>query len=191
MSRCPRVFPPGLSVHVVKRGNNRGHIFQRNADYEVFLALIRRAVRRHPVALHAYVLMTNHFHLLVTPAAATALPGIMKEINGAYTRYYNREHQRIGTMWSGRYRGIVIEDDRYWLTCLRYIEQNPVRAGIVPSAADYRWSSHQAHATGHWPDWLTPHVLYQALGRTPGERQTAYRCTCASTLPADHVQLLR
>ena len=191
VSRQPRVFLPGLSLHVMKRGNNRGPIFQDDADYAVFLGLLRKAVRAHPIALHAYVLMTNHYHLLVTPGTSTGLPLLMKELNGAYTSYYNREYQRIGTIWSGRYRGIVIQDERYWLTCLRYIEQNPVRARLTRTAAEYRWSSYAAHADGRWTAWLQSHAIYEGLGPTPEERQKAYRCICESSLPADHLQFLR
>jgi putative transposase len=175
----------------MQRGNNRMPIFQSDTDYQVFIALLRRSIRQQPVALHAYVLMPNHFHLLVTPETADALARLMKALDGTYVLYYNRQHQRIGTLWNGRYRGILIEDERYWLTCLRYIEQNPVRAGIVRQPDGYRWSSYQAHAFGHWPDFLTAHALYQGLGCTAVERQLAYRHLSGLPLPQDHVSILR
>jgi len=175
----------------MKRGNNRNRVFQQDEDYEVFLGLLRNAVNQRPVALHAYVLMTNHFHLLMTPESTVAVPDVMKQLVSAYTRYFNREYQRIGTIWNGRYRGIPIQDERYWLTCLRYVELNPVRAGIVRAPNDYPWSSYSAHANGIWPHWLTPHPLYQALGSTAHWRQMAYRAICEAPLPADHLQFLR
>jgi len=191
MARRRRLYVAGLSLHVIQRGNNRMPIFQRDTDYEVFLALLRRGVRQHPVALHAFVLMPNHFHLLVTPTTADGLPAFMKALDGTYVVYYNRRHQRIGTLWNGRYRGILIEDERYWLTCLRYIEQNPVRAGIVRQPDVYRWSSYQAHAFGRWPEWLTPHDIYQSLGNTTQGRELAYRHLSGLPLPDDHLSILR
>jgi putative transposase len=191
MPRRPRLFVPGLSLHVIKRGINRTIVCQRKADYEVLLELLRRALGCHAVSLHAYALMNNHFHLLVTPEETNALPRFMKEVNGAYTRYFNSQYQRMGTLWNGRYRAIAIGDERYWMTCLRYVELNPVRAGIVGNADAYAWSSYAAHAHGRRPGWLTPHPLYQALGRTDGERQAAYRSICGTPLPEDHVQFLR
>jgi putative transposase len=191
MPRAPRVFVDGLSLHVIQRGNNRTDVFRQEADYHVFLALLQKYLQRRSVNLHAYVLMTNHFHLLLTPKNAEALPTLMRDLDSAYVLYFNRRHQRIGTLWNGRYRGIHIEDERYWLTCLRYIELNPVRAGMTRSPAAYRWSSHTAHADGHWPEWLTPHPLYEQLGDSPEARQNAYREICALPLPQDHVQLLR
>ena len=175
----------------MKRGNNRNRVFQRDEDYEVFLGLLRKAIDQQPVVLHAYVLMTNHFHLVMTPESPAAIPDAIKEVAGGYTRYFNRVYQRIGTIWNGRYRGIPIQDERYWLTCVRYVELNPVRAGIVRQADEYRWSSYSAHAHGAWPAWLTPHPLYEALGGTAQWRQTAYRAICEAPLPADHLQFLR
>jgi len=113
----------------------------------------------------------------------------MKALDGTYVVYYNRRHQRIGTLWNGRYRGILIEDARYWLTCLRYIEQNPVRAGIVVLPEQYRWSSYRAHAFGDGPDWLASHPVFERLGANDEERRTAYRALCA--IPVDTGQAVR
>jgi len=175
MARRKRLFIPRLSVHVIQRGNNRVAIFSDHADYEVFLAFLRTAAQRNGVAVHGYALMTNHSHLIVTPADARALPQTMKELGGRYVQYYNRKHQRIGTLWNGRYRDLPIDDERYWLTCLRYVEQNPLRAAMVRSPEAYPWSSYRVHAMGEDPDWLELHHVYLALGRDSGERQTAYR----------------
>ena len=189
MARRKRLFIPGLSVHVIQRGNNRVAIFGDQADYEVFLAFLRTAARRHRVAVHGYVLMTNHSHLIVTPADALALPQTMKELGGRYVQYYNRKHQRIGTLWNGRYRDLPIDDERYWLTCLRYVEQNPLRAQMVRSPEAYAWSSYRVHAMGEDPDWLELHHVYLALGRDSQERQAAYRALFrAPVSEADAVQ---
>ena len=176
MPRPRRAFSPGVSAHVIQRGNNRSAIFAGRPDYEVFLDLLRTAAGRHTVSVHAYALMTNHYHLLVTPDTSHGLPLMMKALNGNYVRYYNRHHQRVGTLWNGRYRGIPIGDERYWLTCLTYIEQNPARAGMTRDLATYPWSSYRFHATDQTgSDWLTPHAIYQSLGRGERERRAAYR----------------
>ena len=153
--------------------------------------MLRRAVRRNPVSVHAYVLMSNHFHLLATPHTADGLPLFMKDLDSSYVYYHNREHQRIGTLWNGRYRGIPIENVTYLLTCLRYIELNPVRAGMVRVPDAYRWSSYAAHAFGRWPEWLTAHRVYEELGTTAQARQIIYRHLCGVPLPNDHLSLLR
>jgi putative transposase len=191
MPRKTRIFVQSLSLHVIHRGHNRDNVFQDSADCEMFLGLLRRTVGRHDVELHAYTVMTNHYHLLVTPGQADALPLAMKDLNSSYTRYCNARYGRVGTIWTGRYRGLLIDDERYWLTCLRYIEQNPVRAGMVACSEDYPWCSYAAHALGRWPSWLTPHAIYQQLGATELERQTAYRHICSERIPDDQVMLLR
>lgn len=182
MPRQPRIFIPGLSLHVIQRGNNRIQIFHTATDYEWFLALIRSAAADHGVDIHGYVLMTTHYHLIATPGHERALSLTMHEVDGMYAKYFNREHARIGTLWNGRYRGLAIRDERYWLTCLRYIEQNPVRAHMVSSPEAYRWSSYHVHASGAPSDWLAPHHLYLSLGPTPEHRQAAYKALCATPL---------
>jgi putative transposase len=150
-------------------------IYRGLPDYETFLAFMTHAMASNGVAVHAFALMTNHFHFIATPTDPDSIPLAMKELGERYTRYYNRKYQRIGTPWSGRYMGKPIDDGRYWLTCLRYVEENPVRAGLVSGPDSYRWSSYSAHAWGAWPEWLTPHPVYLALGRSADERQLAYR----------------
>src|SRR5438045_7710422 len=154
MPRQRRVYEPGLSLHVIQRGNNGGDIFAATADYLRLLTLIGDASRRERVDIHGFVLMTTHFHLLVTTQGEKTLARFMQRVNGQYAQYYNRQHGRIGTVWNGRYRGILMRDERQWLTCLRYIDQNPVRAHMVETADRYRWSSYLAHASGgSWPGW--------------------------------------
>jgi putative transposase len=191
MSRPRRFFIPDISVHVIQRGNNRIAIFREHRDYRSFLAFLEWEAAEYHVRIHAFVLMTNHFHLIVTPTTVEGLPQMMKEIGGRYVSYYNRKYDRIGTLWNGRYRGLLIDDERYWLTCLRYVEQNPVRAGMVSRPEQYMWSSYSAHALGDWPTWLNPHAVYLALGRNAEERQLAYRNLCGALLEDDQLMMIR
>ena len=177
--RTRRIYVPGLSAHVFQRGHNRGAIFDEPFDYDYFLALVRHSARLYGTEVHAFALMHNHYHLIATPGNAKALPSTMKAIDCGYTKYYNRKHGRMGTLWNARYRAKLIHDEAYWLTCLRYVEHNPVNAGIVGTAAQYRWTSYRVHAHGVFSDWLVPHRVYQELGKTPAERQQAYRAISA------------
>jgi putative transposase len=190
MGRQSRIYVPDVSIHVIQRGNNGVALYRCNADYEIFLALLARAVRRR-ARVHAYVLMTNHFHLLVTPDEAGALSAMMRELDLRYTKYINGMYGRSGTLWNGRFRSFLIDSERYWLACLRYIEQNPLRAGLAERPELYRWSSHAAHGFGQWPEWLMPHPIYLALGPTPDARQAAYRSICAVPLTAEQLVLSR
>jgi len=166
-------------------------IFERSSDYEYFLELVRRYARNFSVAVHGFTLMTTHYHLIVTPTSEHGLPRMMKAVDGGYVRYYNKRTDRVGTLWNGRYRGLHIEDERYWLTCLRYVEQNPVRAGMVDTPEAYTWSSYSAHAFGRWPAWLTPHVAYQSLGANDADRQRAYRALCGQPVDRNDALLPR
>ena len=175
MARRLRVYVPGAAVHVIQRGNNRGPIFFDNDDYETFLAFLRESAATRGTSVHGFGLMQNHYHLIVTPQHRTALPRTIQHFGGRYVQYYNKRHKRTGTLWDGRYRDPVVADDRYFFTCLRYIERNPVKAQIVSNPEDYRWSSYRVHAYGERSDWLVPHPLYLALGKNAKERQAAYR----------------
>jgi putative transposase len=177
-----RICPPEICVHVIRRGNNRTPIFSDDADRELFLALLEVTSTRRNVDIHAYALMTTHYHLMVTPRRELALPHMMRDLGREYVRRYNRKHGRIGTLWTGSYRSIPIHDERYWLTCLRYVEQNPVRAQMVSTPGDYQWSSFWFHGLGKPHGWLTPHPVYEGLGGTPEDRQTAYRAICGTAL---------
>ena len=179
MARPSRLYIPGVSLHVINRGINRAPIFGEDIDYEWFLALLERAAASHGVSVHTYALMTNHFHLMLTPGSAVALPRTMKEVGHRYVRYYNRKYERMGTLWNSRYRAIPILDETYWLTCLRYIEQNPARAHMVAEPGDYPWSTYDIHALGRTPGWIVLHNAYLALGADPPQRQEAYRALCA------------
>jgi REP-associated tyrosine transposase len=182
MKRTRRVYLPDISLHVIRRGNNRASIFADETDYEFILALLEFTSARSGVDVHGYGMMTNHYHLIVTPRSAAALPQMMRDLGREYVLRYNKKYGRIGTLWAGRHRALPITDERYWLTCLRYIEQNPVRAKMVTHPGDYKWSSYRANGTGESVPWLTPHPVYLALGSTPEERQTAYRAICGEAL---------
>jgi putative transposase len=174
MARLPRLTVPGYPHHIIQRGNNRQPIFADRADYELLLGLIDEHARKQQVAIHAYVLMSNHFHLLATPETAAGIPQMMQAIGRRYVRNYNLRYARSGTLWEGRYRSTLIQAERYLLACMVYIDLNPVRAGMVADPAEYAWSSHQ-HYIGRRADRLvTPHALYWELGNTPFARDQAY-----------------
>jgi putative transposase len=174
MSRLPRLTLPGHPHHVIQRGNNRQAIFAAVGDYQMMLDLLDENARKFGVAIHAYVLMGNHFHLLATPQTADGLPQMMQSVGRRYVRYFNDRQKRSGTLWEGRYRSTLIQAERYLLACMAYIDLNPVRAGMVELARDYAWSSH-AHYIGLRVDKLvTPHPVFWDLGNTPFAREAAY-----------------
>jgi putative transposase len=182
MPRPFRIYVEGLSVHVMHRGINRMPIFDEEDDYRVFLRIVRYGARLEGVDVHAFALMTNHYHLQVTPRHAVALPRAMKRVNNDYSRYYNKKHRRTGTIWNHRPRRVLIEDECQWLTCLRYIEQNPVRAGLVSQPQEYPWTSYRVHALGEPTSWLALHPVYLSLGASPCARQAAYAAMCSTPL---------
>ena len=174
MARLPRLTLPGYPHHVIQRGNNRQPIFASVADHQVLLDLLDENAKKFNVALHAYVLMSNHFHLLATPATTDGLPQMMQAVGRRYVRYFNDSQKRTGTLWEGRYKSTLIQTDRYLLACMAYMDLNPVRAGLVPGPQDYPWSSY-GHFTGQRIDKLvTPHPLVWELGNTPFAREAAY-----------------
>jgi putative transposase len=174
MARLPRLTVPGYPHHVIQRGNNRQLIFTSSADDDYFLDLLDENARKFGVAIHAYVLMGNHFHLLATPQTDTALPQMMQAIGRRYVRYFNDAQQRSGTLWEGRYKSTLIQADRYLLACMVYIDLNPVRAGLATQARDYPWSSHGHYIGVKIDKLITPHPLYWELGNTPFAREAAY-----------------
>ncbi len=174
MARLPRLTVPGYPHHVIQRGNNRQAIFVDDEDRRYMLNLLWEHASACGVAIHAYVLMDNHLHLLATPGTAEGLPRLMQSVGRRYVRHFNDRHGRTGTLWEGRYRSTVVETDRYLLACMAYIDLNPVRAGMVGQARDFPWSSH-AHYIGQRTDRLiTPHPLFWSLGNTPFAREAAY-----------------
>ena len=174
MARLPRLTVPGYPHHIIQRGNNRQAIFSSTADYQMLLALLDENAQKFGVALHAYVLMGNHFHLLATPTTEEGLPRMMQAVGRRYVRYFNDSQGRSGTLWEGRYRSTVIDTGRYLLACMVYIDLNPVRAGLVKEAAAYPWSSHARYVGLRTDKMVTPHALFWALGNTPFSREAAY-----------------
>jgi putative transposase len=174
MARLPRLTLPGYPHHVIQRGNNRQAIFKTPADYQHLLNLMEENAKKFGVDVHAYVLMTNHFHLLATPQTDTSLPQMMQAVGRSYVRYFNDLQIRTGSLWDGRYRSTLIQTDRYLLTCMAYIDLNPVRAGVVSAALDYPWSSHGFYVGTRSDKLITPHALFWDLANTPFGREAAY-----------------
>src|SRR4051812_10432636 len=174
MARLPRLTLPGYPHHIVQRGNNRQAIFAGSADYEALISLLQEYGSKFNVAIHSYVLMSNHFHLLATPQTEDGVPQLLQALGRSYVRIFNKRQGRTGTLWEGRYKSTLIQAERYLLACMVYIDLNPVRAGMVANPADYRWCSY-LHYTGRRVDKLvTPHPLYWELGNTPFAREQAY-----------------
>jgi len=191
MPRLPRFFVPDLPLHVIQRGNDRTPIFGGPDDLAFYRRCLAHAACDRAVAIHAYVLMTNHVHLLVTPSCATSVPKMMQSIGRIYVQYFNREYRRTGTLWEGRYKAAIVDDEQYLLTCMRYIELNPVRARMVPTPGEFRWSSYRANACGAADDLVTPHVIYRRLGPSPEVRQAAYREFFRSAIPEGDLANIR
>lgn len=175
MARPPRLVVPGYPHHLIQRGNNRQPIFLDDVDRRQFLDALREVSRTHGVAVHAYVLMGNHVHLLATPEDADGLSRMMQSLGRRYVAWFNHRHQRTGTLWEGRFKLSVVDSDAYFLSCQRYIELNPHRAGLASGWLDHPWSS-LAHHIGGPPDPLVlDHPAYWQLGNTPFEREAAYK----------------
>lgn len=174
MPRKPRFYVPGVAVHVVQRGNNRQAVYFDEQDYRHYLGWLKEGADRYGCAVHGYVLMTNHVHLLVTPCERESLVRMVQYLGRCYVMYVNHAYGRSGTLWEGRYKGSLVSEDEYLLACYRYIEMNPLRAGMVSTPDEYPWSSHRANALGMEDVVVKPHKRYLALGRTPAERQAAY-----------------
>lgn len=174
MARLPRLTVPGYPHHIIQRGNNRQAIFSDTADYELLLSLIDEHARKQQVAVHGYVLMSNHFHLLATPETVEGIPQMMQSVGRRYVRNYNLRHARTGTLWEGRYKSTLIQAERHLLACMVYMDLNPVRAAMVADPADYPWSSHHHYIGRRTDKLITPHPLYWNLGNTPFARDGAY-----------------
>ena len=191
MARQGRFYLPGQALHLIQRGNNRQAIFRDDEDCRTYLSWLAEAASVSRCTIHAYVLMTNHVHLLVTPENADSVPRMMQLLGRRYVRYFNTANHRTGTLWEGRYRAAPIDTDAYFLLCCRYIELNPVRAKMVTRPRDYRWSSYRTHAHGIDDPVLTTHPLYGALGRSQAERQAFYRGLFREALDKDFIDELR
>ncbi len=175
MPRRARLILPNITVHVIQRGNNRQACFYHETDYQNYLDWLHESALDSNCLIHAYVLMTNHVHLLITPNRAEGLGIMMKRLGQRYVQYVNRTYKRSGTLWEGRYKSCLVSEESYVLGCYRYIELNPVRADMVNHPADYRWSSYRVNAQGEPTRTIAPHELYLGLGQDSASRSTAYR----------------
>lgn len=175
MPRRPRLDLAGVPQHIIQRGNDRQPCFFTDADYLCYLAELREISLREDCRIHAYVLMTNHVHLLATPHATGQVARMMQALGRRYVRYVNDRHHRTGTLWEGRYKACLVDSDNYLLRCCRYIELNPVRAHMVAAPSDYPWSSFACNALGKDESLVRPHVSYLALDRHPDTRRARYR----------------
>jgi putative transposase len=175
VARLPRLTLAGYPHHIIQRGNDRQAIFADDIDRERYLAILQAAVASHAIAVHAYVLMPNHAHLLITPTEDAAIGRALQTHGRQYVRWFNDRHGRTGGLFEGRYRSAVVEADRYLLACMRYIELNPVRAGLASDPTQFPWSSHRHHIGMRTDALVSDHSVFWALGNTPFERQAAYR----------------
>ncbi len=175
MARLRRITIPAYPQHIIQRGNNRAASFFADDDYRFFLECLRQAKVKCHCRIDAYVLMTNHFHLLVEPAEAGGLGRFMQSVGRRYVRYVNETYGRTGTLWEGRFKSAAVSRDEYLIACSRYIELNPVRACLVKHPRDYRWSSYRSRALGISDRLLDVDPWYEGLGLTADERQDKYR----------------
>ena len=175
MPRRPRLALPNVPLHIIQRGNNRQACFFAEEDYRFYLDWLREYADKAGCRIHAYVLMTNHVHLLISAERPESPGALMKALGQRYVQYVNRTYRRSGTLWEGRFRSCLTQEDGYLLTCQRYIELNPVRADMVEHPAEYRWSSYLGNAQGEPDALLKPHAMYLALGRDEASRAAAYR----------------
>lgn len=175
MPRQPRLILPDVPVHVIQRGNNRQACFYADEDYLFYLDHLAKQSEKAGCAIHAYCLMTNHVHLLLTPRNAESAGLMMKGLGQRYVQYINRTYRRSGTLWEGRFKSCITREESYVLACYRYIELNPVRAGMVEHPAEYRWSSYRCNAQGEPSSFLFKHSVYEGLGSSSISRAIAYR----------------
>jgi putative transposase len=194
MARLPRYVIPGQPQHIIQRGNNRQPIFAADADYQFFRDALVEAAAKHGLEIHAYVWMTNHIHLLATPKFNDSISKVFQSVGRRYVQYFNFTYKRSGTLWEGRYRATVVDSEHYLLTLMRYIELNPVRAGMVATPQGYPWSSYWRNALGEGgpnADWLSSHEEYMRLGLDDLARQEAYRALFVSAIDQGDLAAIR
>jgi putative transposase len=182
---------PGFALHIVQRGINRNPCFLEAGDFAVYLTFLGTFALRFACPVHAYCLMTNHVHLLVTPSAMDSCALLMKNLGQCYVQWLNHRLGRSGTLWEGRFHSCMVNSDAYALACYRYIELNPVRAKMVAVPTEYRWSSYSHNACGTPSELITPHIAYEALGDDPGLRARSYRELCCDPLSASAIDEIR
>jgi putative transposase len=191
MPRRSRIIVPGTPLHIIQRGNNRQACFFAEEDYLVYLVWLKEYAKRTECSVHAYVLMSNHVHLLLTPKKSDSAGRVMKSLGQRYVQYINRTYKRSGTLWEGRFRSCIIQPEEHLFVCQQYIEMNPVRAGLVKHPSEYRWSSYQVNGQGEKSALIDHHLLYHDLGRTSQERQRAYRELFRDELESGEIDKIR
>ncbi len=191
MPRKPSFYMPGVPVHIVQRGNNKNAIFFDEIDYAAYLEWLKEALKRYDCQLYAYVSMTNHVHLLVTPNTKESISRMMQYVGRRYVPYINHQYNRTGTLWEGRYKSSLVQEEPYLLACMRYIELNPVRAKMVKTASDYQWSSYHFNALGQEDELMTEHPLYLSLGQNELSRKKAYRSLFSKHMADDQTEEIR
>ncbi|ODS23232.1 transposase [Candidatus Endobugula sertula] len=191
MARLPRFCPAGLAQHIVQRGNNRSVCFASKEDFAAYAHWLDKYSTKFKVAIHAWVFMTNHVHLLATPSTDDGIQLMMQSLGRRYVQYFNFAYRRSGTLWEGRYKSSLVDTENYLLVCYRYIELNPVRATMVDDPADYSWSSYRCNALGVGSSLCTPHDNYLSLGKAEAERLYNYRELFKSRLDGPLVDDIR
>jgi putative transposase len=191
MPRQPRLDLAGVPQHIVQRGNDRQPCFFQDIDRVRYLDELREICMRESCAVHAYVLMTNHVHLLITPSAQGQVTRVMQSLGRRYVRYVNDRYRRTGTLWEGRYKACLVDSESYLLRCYRYIELNPLRARMVNHPANYPWSSFACNALGVADPLIRPHSSYLNLGGNADERCSAYRALVEQAITPDELDHIR
>ena len=191
MARLARLNIANVPQHIIQRGNNRQAVFFCDDDYLVYLNKLKEYAEKYGVAIHAFVLMTNHVHILATPSSETGVSKLMQSLGRYYVRYINQTYQRSGTLWEGRYKSTLVDTEGYLLTVSRYIELNPVRAKMVRKPENYPWSSYHHNALGTEIQLITEHPCYQALGRSKPQRQKAYQKLFTDRIPVLTLEEIR
>lgn len=192
MPRQPRLFIQGIPLHIVQRGHNRKRIFDTNRDYEYYLRNMKVARELFDISLYAYCLMTNHVHLLLAPRDdVTAVSGFIRMLAGRQTRHFNKRNDCTGTLWESRFKASLVDTDNYLLSCYRYVELNPVRAGLVSAPAQYPWSSYTQNAGLSTDFWLDRHSIFESLGPSPQARAASYRQFVADGISESELKAFR
>ena len=191
MTRPPRNCPVGIPQHIIQRGNNRQICFAEDEDFATYAQYLGEASQRYRVDIHAWIFMTNHVHLLVTPQQEGGVSSMMQHLGRRYVRYFNSRYQRTGTLWEGRFKSCLVDSNDYLLKCQRYIELNPVRARMVATPDEYRWSSYHAYARGIAAELWTPHPIYQSLGNNKVQQLKVYRELFDDVLPPEVIADIR
>ncbi len=191
MPRPPRYFIPDIPQHVIQRGVDQQAVFFESGDYKLYLRTLGKAANQYDCQIHAYVLMTNHTHLLVTPGRERSIPLVMQAIGRSYVQLLNNKYERTGTLWEGRYKASLVQSDAYLMACHKYIELNPVRAGLASTPGEYPYSSFAHNAWGICDALLTPHAVYESLAQTSDERRVAYRSLFHDSIAPDLLATIR